>query len=85
MKNAQTVIYPDSVVPAGRSFCLRVDFTAPMAAQIGGDSLRLIDQTGNALPVHAQWSADRKSLFAEAPGLLGRYGLPSAVCEGSAR
>ncbi|HWS28922.1 MAG TPA: hypothetical protein VN512_02285 [Clostridia bacterium] len=34
-----------------------------MAARIGEDSLRLTDENGNALPVHAQWSADGKSLF----------------------
>ncbi len=62
-ENAETVAYPASFVPAGRSFCLQADFSVPMAAWIGEDSLRLTDENGNALPVHAQWSADGKSLF----------------------
>lgn len=61
-ETAQTVSMPDAVIPAGRSLSLDVHFSAPMAEQIGEDSLRLVDEGGSALPLQAQWSADRQTL-----------------------
>ena len=61
-ENAKAVSFPDAAVPGGRSFCLRVKFSAPMKAAVPEDGLRFVGDDGVALPVRYRWSSDGKTL-----------------------